>query len=95
MAHFHICQPLKMLTAIQQELADVKKAVQQKTEDFDQVIEFFGKAIQDLRCVAERYQQKNRDLLAELLEARRSIHDISFQVILHKKNLEAANCMEV
>ncbi|KAH9119807.1 hypothetical protein AeMF1_007719 [Aphanomyces euteiches] len=91
MAHFHICQLLKMQTAIQQEVDDLKKALQQKTQDFDEAIEFFGKAIQDLRCVAQRYQQKNRDLLTELLGARQSIHDLSFQLILYKKNLDTAN----
>ncbi|CAK4722597.1 unnamed protein product, partial [Aphanomyces euteiches] len=91
MAHFHICQLLKMQTAIQQEVDDLKKALQQKTQDFDEAIEFFGKAIQDLRCVAQRYRQKNRDLLTELLGARQSIHDLSFQLILYKKNLDTAN----
>ncbi|KAH9082324.1 hypothetical protein Ae201684P_009650 [Aphanomyces euteiches] len=38
-----------MQTAIQQEVDDLKKALQQKTQDFDEAIEFFGKAIQDLR----------------------------------------------
>ncbi|KAH9121067.1 hypothetical protein LEN26_010835 [Aphanomyces euteiches] len=90
MAHFHICQLLKMQTAIQQEVNDVKKALQQKTQDFDEAIEFFGNAIQDLRCVAQRYQQKNRDLLAELLEARQSVHDLTFQVMFYKKNLDTA-----
>ncbi|KAH9125690.1 hypothetical protein AeMF1_003734 [Aphanomyces euteiches] len=90
MAHFHICQLLKMQTAIQQEVNDVKKALQQKTQDFDEAIEFFGNAIQDLRCVAQRYQQKNRDLLAELLEARQSVHDLTFLVMFYKKNLDTA-----
>ncbi|KAH9082320.1 hypothetical protein Ae201684P_009646 [Aphanomyces euteiches] len=52
-SHFHICQLLKMQTAIQQEVDDLKKALQQKTQDFDEAIEFFGKAIQDLRLLIE------------------------------------------
>ncbi|CAK4151297.1 unnamed protein product [Aphanomyces euteiches] len=56
-----------MQTAIQQEVDDLKKALQQKTQDFDEAIEFFGKAIQDLR-----------------------VHDLSFQLILYKKNLDTA-----